>query len=439
MQGRQKSASGQPTTAVEGRWNWRQHPSDYGRIPIGLAMIPLIYCLAPGPLAHIYTVFNLVPPIWLLANVSGLINQERRPYWSLFPMSMDIVVMSVLAAAVGVFSPIAVVYTSVVAICALNSRVPQGQIAAIFSSLLFGTMLYVRIEYPLLVPEWRDRPPPTAGEAILAWLFLGLVNAVAIFIVRGLVRSREEAALRLKKAMKEISRDLAVARRLQQSLLPQKTPQANGIEVHARYLPLAEVGGDFIDYLEDLEGNLSVLVADAVGHGVSGALLASMTKIAFDGARSSMLQPDAMFASMNEALHSESGLAIAGCYLVISADRRSMRYVVAGSTAPYLLRVNESPRALPGAGPLLGQQATATYTLWSADLHAGDRVALLTSGMHGATEGAAGLSAEQIAAALSGLGEKPAAHWPDVIVASLKRAIEPRQLSDDLSVVVLAV
>ena len=51
-----------------------------------------------------------------------------------------------------------------------------------------------------------------------------------------------------------------------------------GLEIFASYLPMAEVAGDFYDFLDEDDGRLGVLVADVSGHGVPAALIASMVR-----------------------------------------------------------------------------------------------------------------------------------------------------------------
>ncbi|QGQ20674.1 SpoIIE family protein phosphatase [Cellulomonas sp. JZ18] len=66
---------------------------------------------------------------------------------------------------------------------------------------------------------------------------------------------------------------MAAARTLQQSLLPQRLPRPPGWTLHARYEPSAggRVGGDWYDALELPDGRIAVVVGDVAGHGVGAA------------------------------------------------------------------------------------------------------------------------------------------------------------------------
>ena len=70
-----------------------------------------------------------------------------------------------------------------------------------------------------------------------------------------------------------IEQELRVARRIQQSLLPEAIPELEGWRIAAYYGPAREVGGDFYDFLELEDGRLGLVVGDATGHGMPAALV----------------------------------------------------------------------------------------------------------------------------------------------------------------------
>ncbi len=65
---------------------------------------------------------------------------------------------------------------------------------------------------------------------------------------------------------------LALAKEIQQNLLPARPPHAPGWEIAAACLYSEETGGDFYDYLDLGDGAVGVAVADVSGHGVPAAL-----------------------------------------------------------------------------------------------------------------------------------------------------------------------
>lgn len=81
-----------------------------------------------------------------------------------------------------------------------------------------------------------------------------------------------------------LSQEVAVAREIQVSTLPDVMPEVAGYDVHGQFLPTDHTGGDLYD-LVVLDGRLFVLLGDATGHGFGPALSATqmqaMLRVAF--------------------------------------------------------------------------------------------------------------------------------------------------------------
>ncbi len=92
----------------------------------------------------------------------------------------------------------------------------------------------------------------------------------------------EQAHARLEAANRLVLESIGYARRIQSSVLPERTALAGtGLEIAVLWEPLHQVGGDYF-WLEDLDGLGLVLVADCTGHGVPGAFLTLIVATALD-------------------------------------------------------------------------------------------------------------------------------------------------------------
>ena len=73
-----------------------------------------------------------------------------------------------------------------------------------------------------------------------------------------------------------IGRELEMARRIQQRLIPQDTPNER---IAFLYRPMEEVGGDYFDFLQLSDGaKIGMFLSDVSGHGVPAAFITSMIK-----------------------------------------------------------------------------------------------------------------------------------------------------------------
>jgi sigma-B regulation protein RsbU (phosphoserine phosphatase) len=73
----------------------------------------------------------------------------------------------------------------------------------------------------------------------------------------------------------KIEEELALARRIQQGLLPKANPLIEGLDIAGVSIPALTVGGDYFDYINLGEDRLLVVVGDVSGKGMSAALYMS--------------------------------------------------------------------------------------------------------------------------------------------------------------------
>jgi len=81
----------------------------------------------------------------------------------------------------------------------------------------------------------------------------------------------------LRRMNHQMMRDLQIARRVQEALVPQGTFRTPRLEVRAAYMPSETLSGDFYDYFQ-LDDLLYLFMADVSGHGLPAAILVSLLK-----------------------------------------------------------------------------------------------------------------------------------------------------------------
>ncbi|MEX0585151.1 MAG: FHA domain-containing protein, partial [Pirellulales bacterium] len=84
----------------------------------------------------------------------------------------------------------------------------------------------------------------------------------------------ENASLHEEKLrQQQVMRDLDLAHRVQQNMLPTVPPSVAGYHFFDFYRSAREVGGDYYNYVPLPDGRLAVVVADVSGKGIAAALL----------------------------------------------------------------------------------------------------------------------------------------------------------------------
>lgn len=89
-----------------------------------------------------------------------------------------------------------------------------------------------------------------------------------------------EASVRSAAKRESLEKELAIARSLQQSLLPADLPRSERVEFATLFEPSAAIGGDYFDILRIDESRIAVVIADVSGHGLPTGLRMAMLKAA---------------------------------------------------------------------------------------------------------------------------------------------------------------
>jgi len=186
-----------------------------------------------------------------------------------------------------------------------------------------------------------------------------------------------------EKDLITIGHELETARQIQSFILPREMAQIKGLEIAARYVPMATIAGDFYDFLVIDDNRIGILVADVSGHGVPASLIASMVKIGFVSQMPHAADPARVLAGLNHILCGklESDFVTAG-YLFIDTEQQTASYAGAGHP-PLLLwrqRGQEILEIRP-KGIILGQMEDTVYKNTSLELQNDDRFVLYTDGI----------------------------------------------------------
>ena len=130
--------------------------------------------------------------------------------------------------------------------------------------------------------------PMMAKGNLVGLLLFGLKHSGSHFAGKDLEllwAAANQAAISIENARlyktevekQKIERDLDLARKIQQGLLPQCIPNMNGLDICGEMIPAMQVGGDYFDLIQLSPSELFVVVGDVSGKGLSASLY--MTKI----------------------------------------------------------------------------------------------------------------------------------------------------------------
>lgn len=188
---------------------------------------------------------------------------------------------------------------------------------------------------------------------------------------------------KLEKELNSNKRELHMARNIQKGFVPKRIPDWKGLQFWIKFYPLAEVSGDFYDYM-NLEGDrLGILVADVSGHGVPAALISAIAKLSFQN--HILDSPSDIFTKVNLDIlrYVKREGYLTGSYFIIDKNY-NVQYSLAGSPRPILYRKkNREVIRLPGTGTILGMfpDANELFMDQVTHLEPGDKLFVFTDGL----------------------------------------------------------
>lgn len=181
-----------------------------------------------------------------------------------------------------------------------------------------------------------------------------------------------------------LEKELGIARRMQQSILPTEFPSGAGYEMFANMQPARAVGGDFYDVLQLDEGLIGVAIADVSDKGVPAALFMMSSRTLLKGAAIGCRDPGAVLQEVNSLLHADNDamMFVTLFYGVFDSGSGTLVYANGGHNAPLLVHADGRSELLPLTGGIAaGVVPDLYYRSSTVSLYPGDTVVLYTDGV----------------------------------------------------------
>lgn len=202
--------------------------------------------------------------------------------------------------------------------------------------------------------------------------------------------SLENARL-FKEALEKqrLEEELAIAREIQQKLLPKEAPKLNNYEVAALNIPTHKVGGDYFDYFPIDAQRYVLTIADVSGKGVPAALLMSNLHATLHAMMSAEVPLEQIVARINNFVYANTTYDkfITFFVGVLDMQANTFTYVNGGHNPPYYFHPEAggaepcSFRLLEQGGLLLGMFPGAAYQVETLHLKPGDWIVMYTDGV----------------------------------------------------------
>jgi serine phosphatase RsbU (regulator of sigma subunit) len=281
----------------------------------------------------------------------------------------------------------------------------------------------------------NTREPRPDDDGATRFLQL-LANQAAIALETARLHAEERERWRLAD-------QLAVARRIQLTLLPIACPAVPGWEFQAVYQAAQQVGGDFYDFfaLPGEPGRWGMVIADVADKGVPAALFMALSRtvirtMAFSGRGAAAALMRANDLILNDTW---SDLFLSAFYAILDTNTGELTYANAGHNRPmWWDSAAGRVREITTPGIVLGLFPAITIAQETITLAVGDQVIFYTDGLTEAmTEALDEFGEDRLAAILAAHGDSSAGQLTEEIIAAVEQFTGDAPQNDDLTMFIV--
>ncbi len=182
----------------------------------------------------------------------------------------------------------------------------------------------------------------------------------------------------------QTERELQMAQKIQNSLVPKVFPTTNLLDFSAKYIPMDAIGGDLYDVYQLSERKFAVMILDVCGHGVPAALITTMAKISFSSNAKKESSPKAVMSLVNDELSDAIGGGgdyFTAFYAVIDIETKKISYCNAGHNEMLLIHRDGGFEKMVTNSPVVGVFKNVTFQTVDLSLKEHDRILLYTDGV----------------------------------------------------------
>ncbi|MCT4618525.1 MAG: SpoIIE family protein phosphatase [Marinisporobacter sp.] len=219
--------------------------------------------------------------------------------------------------------------------------------------------------------------------------YLNFNNQDMVLVILDDITELENSKLELQKRNEMIETyhdrirdELALAKSVQQNLIPNKLPQVGGISLSAIYNPLEEIGGDLYDFMKVDDHSLGIFLSDISGHGVPAAMITAMVKAIMETSKHLFHHPAAFISYLNRKLINISeNMYLTAFYGLYNNHTKKLTYMRCGHPYPVIIRNGKCIEMHAGGSTILGVFENINFESQTISLQSGDKVIFYTDGL----------------------------------------------------------
>lgn len=277
---------------------------------------------------------------------------------------------------------------------------------------------------------------------VLAGFFeaeLDLVHAFAQHAGVAIERARMHAA---SMEQRRIKAELQTARNIQKTFQPESSPVIVGFDVSGVNIPSEEVGGDYYDFIDIVDGQIGIAIADVSGKGIPAALIMASFRASLIAEIRNNYALRVIMKKVNRLLceRNDASRFVTAIYGVLDTRNRVLTFSNAGHNPGVLRRTDGTIFLLKEGGTALGIFKDSKYEERAISLASGDMLVFYTDGVTEAMDKDGNMyELERLIDVLHASVERSAKEIISAVQESIHAFADPEAVWDDITMVVIRI
>jgi serine phosphatase RsbU (regulator of sigma subunit) len=268
----------------------------------------------------------------------------------------------------------------------------------------------------------------------------GHLELVSAFAAQAAVAIERTRLTRELLDRRRLEKELAIARDIQLSFLPESAPRVAGFDLAGTATTHDEVGGDYYDFIPVSETRLGLAIADVSGKGIPAALIMAGFRMSLLAEIRNEFAIRAVMRKVNSLLHEsiERDKFVTAFYGLLDVKNRMLIYANAGHNPPIVIRRDGTIEYLAEGGVALGVLPDAEFEDCPVELPPGDLLVLYTDGISEAeSESGEQFGRRRIEQCVSRLAGESSKAIVEAVVREVEAWTGARGPNDDLTLMVV--
>ncbi len=239
---------------------------------------------------------------------------------------------------------------------------------------------------------------------------------------------------------RKIDEQLKITREIQRSFLPDANPQIHGYDIAGTNIPSEQVGGDYYDFINIVDGQTGIVIGDVSGKGIPAALIMASFRSSLLAEIRNNYSIGTICRKVNSLVYESvrAGNFVSAVYGVLDSKNHIFTFSNCGHNLPIHIKSDGQVDYLKEGGQVMGVSPDVPYEQRPVVINAGEIIVLYTDGVTEVfDDDGREFGIQRLIGVVKENQNRPAFEILNKIVESVRMFSSQNHIFDDLTAIVL--